>query len=526
MKQLKPLRVGVSVTVFLLVTALFLDFDSIIAPSFTRGLLHLQFVPSLLQFSRTAALSAAGCIVILVLTMFFGRVYCSTICPLGTLQDAIGFMARRRRKPRRFQCTQPKNFLRYAILALTVLLLLTGSGLLLNLLDPFSSFGRILSNLIRPGVLALNNLAAGALEHFGLYTISRKQWAVVAPLSVGVALLTLLFVGFLAARHGRLYCNTVCPVGALLGLLSRRAFVQVRMHPASCTTCRRCEHVCKAGCIDLAEMTVDNSRCVACYNCLAVCPTGAIQLGNSWQARHGSTKTASGPDQRRRDFICHSGIYLLGLTGLVEPPKALTIQSRPTKTPEAVTCPVSPPGSISIARFTAICTACHLCVSSCPSRVLAPSFLEFGLSGIMQPRMNFHAAHCNYECTICMDICPTGALLPLTVEEKKRTQTGVAKFIKENCVVYTDNTTCGACSEHCPTKAVNMVPYANPLHKPLVIPEVNTDYCIGCGGCEHACPTRPYKAIFVDGHPEHKLAKEPVVKKIEEKADSKEAFPF
>ena len=157
---------------------------------------------------------------------------------------------------------------------------------------------------------------------------------------------------------------------------------------------------------------------------------------------------------------------------------------------------------------------------------LLPRFWNMVLSGIMQPRMNFRAAHCNYECTICMDICPTGALLPLTVEEKKLTQTGVAKFIKENCVVYTDNTACGACSEHCPTKAVNMVPYQNPLHKPLVIPEVKTDYCIGCGGCEHACPTKPYKAIFVDGHPVHKLAKKPEVQQVDQQADFDGDFPF
>ncbi len=521
-KKLKPLRVGVSITFFLLVSVLFLDFGNIVAPSFTRGLLHLQFVPAFMQFVENSALSATGFIAILVLTIFFGRVYCSTICPLGTFQDVIGFIARKKRKRSRFRFTKPKKVIRYSILILTVLLLLTGSGLLLNFLDPFSVFGRIVSNLVRPVVLVVNNIAASTLEHFGMYTISRKQWAVIAPLSVGVSLVMLLLVGFLAALRGRLYCNTICPVGALLGLMARIAFVQIRMHPENCTGCRRCEYVCKASCIDLNEMAVDNSRCVACYNCLAACPKGGLQLEKRLRKRDDATA----PDQTRRDFICHSGVSLLALTGLIEPPKTI-LQSKPTKIPEAVTCPVSPPGSVSIARFTSICTACHLCVSSCPSRVLAPSSLEFGLSGLMQPRMNFHAAHCNYECTICMEICPTGALLPLKVEEKKLTQTGVAKFIKDNCVVYTDNTTCGACSEHCPTKAVNMVPYQNPLHnKPLVIPEVNTDYCIGCGGCEHACPTKPYKAIFVDGHPVHKFAKKPVVKKIEKDADNKEDFPF
>jgi ferredoxin len=202
------------------------------------------------------------------------------------------------------------------------------------------------------------------------------------------------------------------------------------------------------------------------------------------------------------------------------------IQSRPSTIPEKITAPVSPPGSGSIAHFTSICTACHLCVSACPSRVLVPSFLQYGLSGMMQPRMDYHAGHCNYDCTVCLNVCPSGAIVPLTPEKKKLTQLGVAKFIKENCVVYTDNTNCGACSEHCPTKAVDMVPYLNTASKRLVIPEVNPDICIGCGGCEYACPTKPHKAIYVDGNRVHKLAEQPVEKKIDEKVDYKEDFPF
>jgi formate hydrogenlyase subunit 6/NADH:ubiquinone oxidoreductase subunit I len=223
--------------------------------------------------------------------------------------------------------------------------------------------------------------------------------------------------------------------------------------------------------------------------------------------------------------MVNSGIYLASLAGVSEPAKQI-IQSKPTTIPELVTNPVSPPGSGSIAHFTGTCTACHLCVSACPSRVLVPSFLEFGFLGLMQPRMNFRSGHCNYDCTICMNVCPSGALLPLQPEQKKLTQVGIAKFVKENCVVYTDHTDCGACSEHCPTKAVNMVPFPNPVNKRLVIPEVKPEYCVGCGGCEHACPTKPYKAIYVDGNPVHKEAKKPEVKKIEQKADDGKDFPF
>ena len=169
--RLKSFRVGVSVLFFALIAFLFLDFRNIVAPSVSGGLLYLQFVPSLLKFVNAAALGAAGFIVIVILTVLFGRVYCSTVCPLGTLQDVISFMARKKRKRRDFQFSEPHNVLRYSILALTVLLLIAGSGFLLNLLDPFSSFGRIFSNLIRPVVLVVNNVAAIALEPLGVHTL-------------------------------------------------------------------------------------------------------------------------------------------------------------------------------------------------------------------------------------------------------------------------------------------------------------------------------------------------------------------
>jgi formate hydrogenlyase subunit 6/NADH:ubiquinone oxidoreductase subunit I len=519
--RLKTLRVGVALVFFTLTVLVFLDLHNRVAPPIAYGVLYLQFVPSLLQYFHTAAPGAAGCIVIVVLTVLFGRVYCSTICPLGTLQDIVGFAAARGRKRRSFRFSAPLNALRYAILSLTVLLLLAGSGLLLNLLDPFSSFGRIVANLFRPATLLANNVAALLLEQVGIYALPRVQWAAFAAASAGLSMATLLLVAWLAATRGRLYCNTICPAGTLLGLLAGISWLRIGIDQDACTGCRSCEDVCKAGCIDSRWKTVDSSRCVGCSNCLAGCLKDALRFENSWRR----PVPAAQPDRERREFLLNSGALLLGLTGVPEPARVI-IQSKPTTIPERVTSPTSPPGSGSIAHFTATCTACHLCVSACPSRVLVPSLFEFGLEGMMQPRMNFHSGHCNYDCTICMDICPSGAILPLGVERKRLTQLGVARFIKENCVVFTDNTACGACSEHCPTKAVDMVPYPNPANKPLKIPEIKPDYCIGCGGCEHACPTKPYKAICVDGNPVHKLAKQPVVKKMEEKVDTSGDFPF
>jgi ferredoxin/cytochrome b subunit of formate dehydrogenase len=521
LNRLKTLRIGISVLFFALIAFLFLDFWNLGAQFIAGGLLYLQFVPSLLKFVNTAAFGAAGFIVVLIITALFGRVYCSTICPLGTLQDVIGFVFRRNRKPDRYRYKAPQNLLRYAVLVLTVAFLIAGSGFLLNLLDPFSTFGRIASNLLRPAALAVNNAAAMTLEMLDVHALYRVQWTVIAPISVGFSIGLLMLVGLLSARHGRLYCNTCCPVGALLGLLAKYSLFQIGMDSSACKGCRLCESVCKAGCIDIQNKIVDATRCVGCYNCFAVCRKKGLRFESRWPR----ILSGSHPEPERRGFILNSVIWFVGIMGFAEPARKI-IQSKPTTIPVQLTNPVTPPGSRSLEHFTSTCTACHLCVSICPSRVLVPSFLEYGFLGIMQPRMNYHAGHCNYECNACMDVCPSGAILPLDLGKKKLTQLGVAKFIKENCVVFTDKTNCGACSEHCPTKAVNMVPYANPANKQLVIPEVKAEYCIGCGACEHACPTKPYKAIYVNGNPVHKIAQMPVVKTIDQKIDYDADFPF
>ena len=522
-KYLKHIRVGVSLVFLLLTLYLFLDFQNIFAPQIAKKVLFFQFVPSLLEFFHGFFISAFGCVFVLLMTLLFGRVYCSTICPLGTLQDVIGLFRGKKGRRRGYRKFVAHNRVRYAILFTTIILLVAGSGVLLNLLDPYSAFGRIVSNLVRPVVIIGNNIAAVTLEQFGIYALVRKQWAAFSAFSFGVSLVFLLLVGYLSVTRGRLYCNSLCPVGTLLGICAKKSLVRIAISEQGCTGCKRCESVCKAGCIDLKKMAVDMTRCVACYNCLGVCSFDAIHV----QTRRKKTPVEMSADKERRTFLMHSGVSVLGLAGLTQQEQERVIlQSKPTTIAPEVTSPTSPPGAGSVSLFNNICTACHLCVSACPSRVLTPAFIAYGVNGIMQPRLDFRAAHCNYECTICTDICPTGALQKLSVEEKKLTQIGVSKFIKENCVVYTDNTTCGACSEHCPTKAVKMVPYSNPVNKPLVIPELNIDVCIGCGGCEHACPTKPFKAIYVDGNPQHKIAKEPQVQQVDQNVDFGGDFPF
>jgi ferredoxin len=170
-----------------------------------------------------------------------------------------------------------------------------------------------------------------------------------------------------------------------------------------------------------------------------------------------------------------------------------------------------------------MCTACHLCISACPTQVLVPSLFEYGIGGLFQPKLDYWVSYCNYDCKICSDVCPSGAILPLSLEDKKLVQLGKAVFVKDDCIVITKKTECGACSEHCPTKAVAMVPY----EQKLMLPELKNEICIGCGACEHSCPTKPRKAIYVEAHEVHQRAKPPEKKKLEVKEQEQlQEFPF
>ena len=516
--NLKKVRVAVSLTFLVLTGWSFLDIYYATPPSWMTTILFLQFTPSLLKFLTLLSFSAAGFLIALLATILFGRVYCSTVCPLGTLQDLVTFAARKLLSKKYHRPQKPFHVIRHGLLSFTVLTALGGSLTIVNLLDPLSSFGRILSNVARPVLASAHNVLAFALESVNLYTLYPVPVKALALASIAVPGLTLAILVWMSFRHGRLYCNTICPLGAFLGLLSNFSVYRITVNKDHCIGCNLCEQACKSGCIDKKLKVLDFTRCVGCYNCLAVCPSNGLEFQNIL-----ARKTSSGmekTDFKRREMLYNSGMLITAAFGTTQTGMKKIISSKDSTVAVVKTMPLAAPGGRSIEHFTARCTACHLCVSACPSQVLSPSFLEYGLAGIMQPRMDYNEGFCNYECVACSQVCPSGAILPITQEEKKLTQIGAAKFVKDNCIAYTEEKDCGACSEHCPTKAVRMVPY-----KKTVAPEVKEEYCIGCGACEHACPTMPFKAIYVDGKAVHSFAKKPEVKKLDEK-QLKEEFPF
>ncbi len=520
MAYLKKIRVVVSLFFFLMIGLFFIDFRHYFSESFISGLLFFQFVPSVLLFIKTLGIAAIGFILILVLTIFFGRVYCSSFCPLGTLQDFFSrFSNRYILKRKRYRFSNAQNYLRFVILALTIILFISGTSLLVNLLDPYSNFGRFFTYFGKPAVVETNNFISGILGKWGYYSLYPVKLPTIRIEVILVSLAMLILITWLSFARGRMYCNTVCPVGACLGLISRYSLVRVSIDENSCNQCGKCAAVCKAECMNIKTKQVDFSRCVACYNCLTACPGKGVKYSFVNSLKPVVAVEEKEPDIDKRNFVITSLAVFFGLSRLsfgagVKNALATTIK-------EDKNFPVSPPGSLSLEGFNQSCTACTLCVSICPTQVLQPSFMEYGLGGLLQPHMDYHAGFCNFDCVKCSEICPTGAILPITMEQKHTLQIGVARFIKENCIVFTDRTDCGACSEHCPTKAVDMVPYEDGLF----IPQVTGDICVGCGACEYACPTEPYRAIYIDGNPVHKNVSRPEVERLEKKIDF-EDFPF
>lgn len=505
MKYLKTIRLLAALVIFVPILLFFLDFTGKL-PLKLHVLLSMQWVPALLSLNFVLL----G--FLLLLSVLFGRIYCSVICPLGVYQDIIARIAGwfRKKKSKRMSYRKADTMLRYALLGVVVLVFVTGSSFLLLLFDPYSIFGRIVSQIFQYPIVAGNNLLATVLNHAGNYSVYPVEQN---PFIWLVFVVTAAFWGIvtvMAAFLGRRYCNMICPVGTFLGLISKVSVFRLTFDNSACNRCGACERKCKSQCIESGSMKIDDSRCVSCFNCVSVCKKGAMKYNFRYKME-GPKTTVSATDQSRRTFLLVSGAVVAG-AAFAGPKKML--RSRDSILDRK---PVMPPGAMNQQHFHRHCTGCQLCVSKCPMGVLKPAVMQYGLTGITQPHMTFSThVFCTYECTICSDVCPTGALRKMPLEEKKLTQVGIAKLRLNMCEVIVKGTDCGACSEHCPTQAVHMVPYKNGLTRP----EVNDALCIGCGGCESICPVKPYQAIYVEGVDEQGKAKKPEeAKKFDKKID-------
>ncbi len=498
--MLRTIRLTMAVVFFTLLTLLFLDFTGTLHGWF-GWMAQIQFLPALL------ALNVGVVVFLLLLTFVFGRVYCSVICPLGVFQDAIAWVGKRRKKLP-YSYSPALSWLRYILLGVFVIALVAGIAPLVALLDPYAAYGRMANNLLAPLWQWGNNLLAYLAERADSYAFYSSEVWLKSVSALVISIATLLVVGVLAWRNGRTYCNTLCPVGTVLGFLSRFSLLRVAIDTEKCNGCSVCARNCKASCIDHKAHQIDYTRCVACMNCIGKCKKNAIgyqlrSLKNDSKAENtAAIAEASKPDDARRSFL--TATALLATTSLLKAQEKkvdgglAAIQDK--KIPNRLT-PLVPAGASSVKNFAQHCTACQLCVSACPNQVLRPSS---NWQTLMQPEMSYERGYCRPECTKCSEVCPAGAIHRIVKEEKSSIQIGHARWVKDNCIVLTDEVECGNCARHCPVAAIQMVPSDAANEKSRKIPVVNEERCIGCGACENLCPSRPFSAIFVDGHERHR----------------------
>lgn len=497
--MLRTIRLTIAIVIFTLITLLFLDFTGTIHAWF-GWLAKIQFLPAVL------ALNAGVLLFLVLLTVTGGRIYCSVICPLGVFQDIVSWISGKRKK-NRFRYSPALSWLRYCVLGVFVLAIIGGINSFVVLLAPYSAYGRIVSNLFTPLYQWANNGLAYLAERADSYAFYETEiWMKSLPTLI-IAAVTFIVVIILAWRDGRTYCNTVCPVGTVLGFLSKYSLFKPVIDTTKCNGCGLCARNCKASCINSKSHSIDYSRCVACMDCLDKCRQGAI----TYTRRKANPATATAPAQpEAKDKVNDARRAFLSASALLATTAALKAQEKKVdgglatiedKKIPARAASITPPGSLSARNFATHCTACQLCVSVCSNQVLRPST---DLMKLMQPEMSYERGYCRPECTKCSEVCPTGAIRPITKADKSAIQIGHAVWIKENCICITDNMDCGNCARHCPTGAIQMVSSDPQNQESRKIPVVNTERCIGCGACENLCPSRPFSAIYVEGHIMHR----------------------
>jgi ferredoxin len=499
-KSLRGLRIAVSMTVMLLMLAAMVDYGNTLTP-IGAWLARLQFLPAVM------ALSGFWIVFWVALTLLFGRVYCSSVCPLGASQDVVSRLARRfKSRRRRSYAFRPSST---PFIALFALLLCGG---LAALVDPYAIFMRFGANIVKPAY-------AYVLQLVG------KQGLVIATAGTITLIITVLMtvvVAACAAYRGRLYCNTVCPVGYVLGLMSSVSVFKFSINPDTCIHCGKCDRACKSSCVDNKNLAIDMRRCVVCFDCASECPTGALQFrpgrhklkmplmepvkkesgvlesevpqtGKSENSDVTSNAVKSEPQRLdRRAFLTRGVVAAVSAAALSACEGGLRgvparFRHRGSVNPLAVT----PPGTTSLQNFLTACTGCGLCISHCTNQLLRPAEMQYGWDGVMRPVADYDMSWCLYSCTRCTHVCPTGALSPLTAAEKHASPAGLSHVDRDECFSWLNGGGCGMCMEVCPVDAIERIS-ADGSNGPLV----HTDICVGCGACQNVCPAEP-KAIIV-----------------------------
>jgi polyferredoxin len=441
---------------------------------------------------------------ILGLTFFFGRFFCSFICPFGTIHHLIGTVRPALKGRRMIEANTKKPDQRFKYFLLIVLLFGALLGLnITGLLDPISFLFRSLALAVFPG------LGTGIKELFDLLAqsdiktlnlISYSGEVLVSPVFgygykayqtgwlIGLLFLVTLLINRLRPRF---WCRTICPLGALLGVFARFSILRLEKNIEKCTDCKLCIKACQGAATPIPGQPWETAECLFCFNCFDACPEDAVSFHFKWPPLRNKA-----PDMGRR-------AVLSGLTAGIFLPFMGRLDGQVHKISDP--CLIRPPGSLPEKDFLTLCQRCGLCMKACPTNVINPTLTEAGMAGFWTPNLIMIQGYCEYTCTLCGSVCPTGAIRRIAVKEKIELpiRIGSAYIDRGRCLPWSGNGPCIVCEEHCPTspKAIRLyegkIPGPEGRYLDVKLPYVNLKHCIGCGICENKCPVKGKPAIRV-----------------------------
>jgi len=447
---------------------------------------------------------ALWAVLVLVLTLFLGRVFCGFICPLGTMHHLAGALRPALKGSERIKANKkaPSQKVKYFILIAAVVSALLGLNWV-GLFDPMAFLFRGMALAILPGIgdalrEVFHAMAQSDVKIFNLLSYGAE--VLVAPVFgyEGKAYQTAWFMGilflvvlFLNRIRPRFWCRTLCPLGALLGVCSRFSILRLEKDADKCTECKGCQKTCQGAASPMPGNSWESAECLMCFNCFGNCPEDALsfRLALRWPPA-----ANPGPDMGRR-------AVLGGLLAGVSLPFLARLDGRIHKATDPRL--IRPPGSLPEEDFLTLCQRCGLCMKVCPTNVINPTLGEAGMAGFWTPRLIMTQGYCEYTCTLCSHVCPTGAIARITAREKtqKPIKIGSAYVDRGRCLPWSGNAPCIVCEEHCPTspKAIYLkkagVPAPQGKTLQVQLPYVDLRRCVGCGICENKCPVRGKPAI-------------------------------
>ncbi|MFB3813861.1 MAG: 4Fe-4S binding protein [Terriglobales bacterium] len=453
-------------------------------------------------------------LVIILLTFFLGRFFCGWICPLGTLHHFFGYIRSERKRGRaRLELNRYRRWqtLKYYLLVAGLVAALLGSGII-GLLDPVSLTVRAFAVAVLPAVHYAVNSTTAVLYHsgsgilrtladliqfaFGATVLSFRQPHFRQAFLFGLILVVLLALNL---RVTRFWCRALCPLGALLGLLSRWSLLTLEKRHGQCGECNRCLLHCQGADEPLPGSSWRKAECHLCFNCVAECEDQTL----AFRWLRPATSTIVGPDLTRRRALT-SAAAGIALVPLLRAGTALKTENDDRL--------LRPPGALAESDFLARCIRCDACLKACPNNALHPAFAEAGLEGLWTPVLVPRIGYCEPSCVLCGEVCPAGAIWRITSQEKgwatgtkndKPIHIGTAFYDRGRCLPWAMTTDCIVCQEWCPTspKAIYLRPAevvdAAGKVKQVRQPYVEPERCVGCGACEFACPVQDRPAIYV-----------------------------